>query len=142
VTTNFGCTETFTFQASATNLIIKPKIVADFDSLCFPDATFSFKLKDGPVPQGANPLYTYEQPPIPANITRNWVGSHKFGGLGPFQVTFSFTHAIPGCGRTVTDTILVIGPQSVIEGSIMSGMRFLEDTQRFQCVIKEHCSLL
>ena len=137
VTTNFGCTETFTFQASATNLIIKPKIVADFDSLCLPDATFSFKLKDGPVPQGANPLYTYELPPIPANITRNWVGSHKFGGLGPYQVTFSFTHAIPGCGRTVFDTILVIGPQSIIEGSIMSGMRFLEDTQRYQCVIKD-----
>ncbi|HEY1045958.1 MAG TPA: PKD domain-containing protein [Bacteroidia bacterium] len=137
VTTNFGCTEVFTFNASATNLIIKPVIIADFDSLCFPDATFSFKLKDGPVPQAANPLYIYEQPPIPANITRQWVGSHKFGGVGPYQVTFSFTHVIPGCGRTVYDTILVIGPQSIIEGSILSGMRFLEDTQRYQCVIKD-----
>lgn len=137
VTTNFGCTETFTFNASATNLIVKPIIIADFDSLCVTDATFSFKLKDGPIPQAANPLYIYEQPPIPANITRQWTGTHKFGGLGPYQVTFSFTHSIPGCGRTVYDTILVIGPQSIIEGSILSGMRFLEDYQRFQCVIKD-----
>lgn len=137
VTTNFGCTETFTFNASATNLIIKPKIIADFDSLCFPNATFNFKLKDGPIPQAANPLYIYEQPPIPANITRQWVGAHQFGGVGPYQVTFSFTHTIPGCGRTVYDTILVIGPQSIIEGSILSGMRFLEDTQRYQCVIED-----
>lgn len=137
VTTNFGCTETFTFNASATNLIVKPIIIADFDSLCVNDATFSFKLKDGPIPQAANPLYIYEQPPIPANITRQWTGTHKFGGVGPYQVTFSFTHQIPGCGRTVYDTILVIGPQSVIEGSIMSGMRYLEDYQRFQCVIKD-----
>lgn len=137
VTTNFGCTETFTFNASATNLVIKPKIIADFDSLCVNDATFSFKLKDGPVPQGANPLYIYEQPPIPANITRQWTGTHKFGGVGPYQVTFSFTHSIPGCGRTVYDTILVIGPVSIIEGSVASGMRYLEDFERFQCVIKD-----
>ena len=137
VTTNFGCTETFTFNASATNLIVKPIIIADMDSACFPAATFSFKLKDGPIPQAANPLYIYEQPPIPANITRQWTGTHKFGGLGPYQVTFSFTHAIPGCGRTVYDTILVIGPQSIIEGSIMSGMRFLEDSLRHQCIIKD-----
>ena len=137
VTTNFGCTETFTFSASATNLVIKPKIIADFDSLCVNDATFSFKLKDGPIPQAANPLYIYEQPPIPANITRQWTGTHKFGGVGPYQVTFSFTHQIPGCGRTVYDTILVIGPQSIIEGSVASGMRYLEDFERFQCVIKD-----
>lgn len=133
VTTNFGCTETFTFQASATNLIIKPVIIADFDSLCVNDATFSFKLKDGPIPQAANPLYTYELPPIPANITRQWTGTHKFGSLGPFQVTFSFTHQIPGCGRTVYDTILVIGPVSVIE----QPQNFLIDTLRFQCTIKD-----
>lgn len=137
VTTNFGCTETFTFTASATNLIVKPIIIADFDSLCVNDATFSFKLKDGPIAQAANPLYIYEQPPIPANITRQWTGSHKFGGVGPYQVTFSFTHSIPGCGRTVYDTILVIGPQSIIEGSVASGMRYLEDFERFQCVIKD-----
>ena len=137
VTTNFGCTEKFKFVASATNLIVKPVIIADFDSLCVNDATFSFKLKDGPIPQAANPLYIYELPPIPANLTRNWTGTHKFGGLGPYQVTFSFTHSIPGCGRTVYDTILVIGPLSIIEGSVASGMRFLEDTQRYQCVIKD-----
>jgi gliding motility-associated-like protein len=137
VTTNFGCTETFSFNASATNLVIKPIIIADFDSLCVTDATFSFKLKDGPIPQAANPLYIYELPPIPANLTRNWTGSHKFGGVGPYKINFSFTHTIPGCGRTVYDTILVIGPVSVIEGSIASGMRFLEDYQRFQCVIKD-----
>ncbi|MEZ4805007.1 MAG: hypothetical protein R2852_05860 [Bacteroidia bacterium] len=137
VTTHFGCTETFTFKSSATNLVIEPVIIADFDSLCVNDATFSFKLKDGPIPQAANPLYIYELPPIPPNITRQWTGTHKFGGIGPYKVNFSFTHVIPGCGRTVYDTILVIGPQSIIEGSILSGMRFLEDTQRFQCTIED-----
>lgn len=133
VTTNFGCTETFTFQASATNLIIKPVIIADFDSLCFPNATFNFKLKDGPIPQAANPLYTYELPPIPANITRQWVGAHAFGSLGPFQVTFSFTHQIPGCGKTVYDTILVLGPQSIMQ----TANNRIVDSLAFQCVIKD-----
>ncbi len=137
VTTNFGCTETFTFNASATNLIIKPIIIADFDSLCVNDATFSFKLKDGVIPLAANPMYIYELPVIPPNFTRNWSGSHKFGGVGPYKINFSFTHQIPGCGRTVYDTILVIGPQSIIEGPPPAGMKWLRDYERFQCVIKD-----
>ena len=132
VTTNFGCTETFTFNASATNLIIKPIIIADFDSACVNDATISFKLKDGPIPQAANPIYIYEWPVIPPNLTRNWTGTHKFGGVGPYKINFSFTHQIPGCGRTVYDTILVIGPVSVIEPK-----PWIIDTLRFQCTIKD-----
>ncbi len=138
VTSKTGCTETYTFNASATNLVIKPIIIATRDSVCVSDAEISFRLKDGPIPQGANPLYTYEDiRGLPANFTRGWQGTHRFGALGPHKIIFSYTHVIPGCSKTVFDTILVIGPQSTIEGSILSGMRFLEDTQRYQCVIKD-----
>jgi gliding motility-associated-like protein len=138
VTTHFGCNEKFTFNASATNLIVKPVIISDFDSLCVTDATFQFALKDGPVPQASNTLWWYEWPQNSANTTRNsWVGTHKFGGVGPYKINFSFSHAIPGCARTVYDTILVIGPVSVIEGP-----PWLTDSLRSQCIIKDTVKFL
>lgn len=138
VTTKDSCTESFTFNAAAYNLILKPSIIATKDSACIADATIGFSLKGGSIPGGTSPLYTYEHPRgLPANFTRGWAGTHKFGGLGPHKVTFSYAHPVPGCSKTVFDTILVIGPQSTIEGSITSGMRFIEDTMRYQCVITD-----
>lgn len=138
VKTKFGCEETFTFNASATNLIVKPVIVASFDSVCISDPSIDFKLKDGSIPQAANPVWNFGNPPSgPLNTVRQWTGSHAAWGLGPYKVNFSFTHAIPGCGRTVYDTILVIGPQSTIEGAPPSGMRWLIDSLRYQCIIKD-----
>ena len=137
VTSNFGCTESFQYKSSATNLLIKPVIIADYDSLCFENAIFSFKLKDGQIPQAANPFYIFEQPALPQNISRQWTGTHRFSEVGPFKISFSFTHTIPGCSRTVYDTIIVIGPQSEIENSVLIGKRYIEDYQRYQCVIKD-----
>ncbi len=137
VTTFFGCMETFTFKASATNIIIKPKVIADRDSVCFSDPVINFSLKDGPIPQAANPLFIYEQPPIPANISRAWTGTHKFSGPGPHKILFSFTSTIPGCGKTVFDTILVLGPQSLIEGNSGSGLKFMDAERNFQCTITD-----
>src|SRR5690606_37890639 len=135
VTTHFGCTETFSFNASATNLILKPVIIADKDSACINDAEFSFKLKDGPITQAFNPVYTFELPRNSANVTRDWKARHRFSGVGPYQVTFGFTHSIPGCSDTITDTVMVIGPLSVIEGP--APLQWLNPSERYQCVIKD-----
>ncbi len=137
VTNNFGCTEEFTFNFSAMNVLNQPVILADFDSVCSSNAEISFRLKDGPIVGAANPLFTFEQPFIPANISRNWTGKHKFMGPGVYKINFSYTHTIPGCGRTIYDTILVIGPQSIIEGPASAGMNFIADSLRYQCVIQD-----
>ncbi len=137
VTTNFGCTETYTFFTSATNILTQATILADMDSVCAANPVISFRLKDGPVVGGANPLFVFEQPLVPTNITRDWKGSHKFSGPGVYKIVFSFTHAIPGCARNAYDTILVVGPQSVIEGPSFSGMNFIADSLRYQCVIRD-----
>src|SRR5690606_35514377 len=133
-TANYGCTESFTFNASATNIIINPVIIADYDSVCYSSPTIQFALKDGPVPLGTNPVYNFGDPDTgPLNIERQWTGAHSYSKLGPFKINFSYGHPIPGCGRTVFDTILVIGPQSVIE----TKPDWLVDSLRYQCVIKD-----
>ena len=132
-----GCRDTFTYKNAALNIQIQPRIMADFDSVCYANATVKFKLKDGPVLQASNPLYTFELPAIPSNISRAWEGSHTFKALGPQKISFSFTHIIPGCGRTIFDTILVLGPQSIIEGSVLQGMDFMPADRTYQCVIKD-----
>lgn len=137
VTDNFGCRDTFYYANSATNFIINPQIIADFDSVCYANATVKFKLKDGPVLQAANPLYTFELPSIPNNISRAWEGTHTFKSLGPQKINFSFTHPIPGCGKTISDTILVLGPQSIIEGSALQGMDYMPADRTYQCTIKD-----
>ncbi len=137
VTDNFGCRDTFSYANAATNFIIKPQIIADFDSVCSANATVKFKLKDGPILQASNPLYTFEIPPTPNNISRAWEGTHTFKNVGPQKINFSFTHTIPSCGRTVYDTILVLGPQSIIEGSVLQGLDFMPEDRSYQCVIKD-----
>ena len=129
-----GCTETFTFKNAAKNIIVNPIIISSKDSVCSDNAVINFSLKDGPIIDAANPLYVFENPPIPTNIARQWTASHTFNNPGPYRISFSFTHQIPGCGRTTYDTIIVIGPKSVIESSV-TDMDFLE--RGFQCVIKD-----
>lgn len=135
VTTNFGCTESFTFNSSATNLIIKPIIVASRDSVCTSDKQIDFRLLNGPIPLGGNPTWNFGNPPSgPLNIVRQWQGTHAaWGRLGPYRVSFSWTHQIGGCAGTVFDTILHLGPQSTIE----KPFDWLIDSLRFQCTIKD-----
>lgn len=129
-----GCKDTFTFNAAATNLIIKPSIIASKDSVCASDSKITFKLKDSAIIGGANPLFQYEFPYVPTNITRAWTGSHAFTSPGAYKINFSFTHNIPGCGRSIYDTILVIGPQSKIESG---GTNAINPALRYQCVITD-----
>jgi hypothetical protein len=134
-TTFSGCTDSFRFMAVATNLPSRPKIIADYDSVCIGNAFINFRLKDGPVIGGANPQFIYEQPQVPSNFTRNWTGSHRFTNAGPYRIAFNYTHTIPGCATAVYDTILVLGPQSIIEEQ--AGSSFMADSLRYQCIIKD-----
>ena len=129
-----GCRDTFTFNNAATNIIINPIIISSRDSVCAGDAKITFKLKDSAIIGAANPLFQYEYPYIPSNITRAWTGAHTFSAPGAYKVNFSFTHVLPGCGRTISDTIIVIGPQSMIESG---GSNVISTAQRYQCVITD-----
>ncbi len=133
-TTKSGCKDTFTYNAAATNIIIKPLILSSKDSVCASDSKITFKLKDSAIIGAANPLFQYEFPYVPANITRAWTGSHAFTAPGAYKVNFSFTHSIPGCGRTISDTILVLGPQSMVESG---GTNAINPALRYQCVITD-----
>ena len=129
-----GCRDTFTFNAAATNLLINPVILSSKDSVCASDSKITFQLKDSAIFGAANPLFQYEFPYVPSNITRAWTGSHAFTAPGVYKVNFSFTHTIPGCGRTISDTIIVVGPQSLIESG---GTNVMNAAERYQCVITD-----
>jgi hypothetical protein len=129
----FGCKESFTFFSSATNIKLNPKILADFDSVCIKTPTINFSIKGGSIAKAISPTFNYGDPPTgPLNITRQWVGSHKFSGLGPYKVKFTYSHPICG-NREIYDTILVLGPSSAME----KPNNRIQDFEKFQCVITD-----
>lgn len=133
VWSKFGCRETFTFFSSATNLKLDPKILANYDSICYDNPVIDFTIKGGAIPQGVSPVFNYGDPDSgPLNITRQWVGTHRFTKSGPFKIKFTYSHPICG-NREIYDTILVIGPESKIE----KAFNWLVDSLRYQCVIKD-----
>lgn len=132
VTSKFGCTETFTWKAAVTNIVINPVIIADKDSSCVADNPVAFKLKDGPV-QGASAwLWNFGDPPSgPANFNdKEWNVDHSYG-TGPWMISLRI---IAGpCDVTVFDTITKIGPGSTIE---VPFVRVPED-ETYQCYITD-----
>lgn len=129
-----GCKDVYTFSNAAFNSLTPKSILASADSVCYSNAQLNFSLKNGPIPGSSNPLYIFETPPTPNNIKRDWSGSHRFSKPGPHLIKFSYTSTIPGCGKTITDTILVVGPQSLIE---LGGSNSINTAERFQCTIKD-----
>ncbi len=129
-----GCTESFTFKNAAMNINSNPVIVSSLDSTCFVGNSITFSIKDGPIFQAANPLFIFEYPPIPTNINRSWQGAHTFTTPGPHRINFSFTHPIPGCGKSVYDTVLIIGPQSIIQSNNSNA---ISPNELYQCVVKD-----
>ncbi|MCC6818607.1 MAG: T9SS type A sorting domain-containing protein [Bacteroidia bacterium] len=134
VTDHFGCTESFLYKNAAAVLFTQLKLLANFDSVCISNSEIEFKLNEGEISMGTNPLYIFEVPTIPSNIQRSWSAAHKFSKLGPHLVKFSFSHPIPGCSRTITDTILVVGPLSIIENGIPNDM---SSKGKYQCIVKD-----
>ncbi|NNJ56713.1 MAG: PKD domain-containing protein, partial [Bacteroidia bacterium] len=132
VTTNFGCTETFTWKAAVANIVLNPIIIADKDSSCVPDNPVCFSLKDGP-PQGASAwLWNFGDPPSgPANFNnQSWAPCHAYG-TGPWMISLRI---IAGpCDVTVYDTITKIGPGSTIEVPFDRVPEF----EAYQCLITD-----
>ncbi len=134
VWSKFGCKESFTFFSSATNIKLDPRIIASVDSICYKsDPTIDFKIKGGSIAKAVSPTFVYGDPPTgPLNVTRQWVGSHKFSKSGPFQIKFTYSHPICG-NRSIYDTILIIGPETNIE----KANDRIKDFEKYQCVIKD-----
>ena len=129
VETADGCIDSFTVTASATVVKTKAKIIASKDSTCISDPKIDFTVDE--IPQGATGLlWTFGDPNSgPQNTNnRSWAVSHSFTGLGPFLISLKYGHPICGV-QTVLDTILIIGPSSVIE---VTNQRIAEH-EVFQC---------
>jgi gliding motility-associated-like protein len=131
VTSKFGCTESYTYKAAATNISINPVIVANFDSTCTSEPETCFKLVDGPIP-GARFLWTFGDPPsgLLNFDQRSWTPCHNYGG-GPWMISL---RVLSGpCDIMVYDTILKVGPASTIE---IPFVRVLE-SEKYQCTIED-----
>lgn len=131
VTTKYGCTETYVFNATATISVLTPQIVSIPDSSCSSEPEVKFSLKDGPI-GGARFLWIFGDPPSgPLNFEdKDWNPSHSYG-LGPWMI--SIRVRVGPCDVTVFDTITKIGPTSTIE---VPFNRVPED-EKYQCVIRD-----
>lgn len=129
----FGCSDSFEVLNSATNFIVKNKILASFDSICFSDGNISFRLKDT-IYEASNPLFNFGDPGSGGlNSARKWGVSHKFTKPGAYKINFTYSHSLANCIQALFDTILVIGPQTMIDEP---GLRVLPQ-QRFQWFVKD-----
>ena len=132
VTSKFGCSETFTWKAAVTNIVLKPVILSDKDSSCVPDNPVGFYLQGGPPAGASSWLWNFGDPPSgPANFdNENWEVDHNYGP-GPWMISLRI---IAGpCDVTVYDTITKIGPGSTIE---VPFVRVAEE-QTYQCLITD-----
>ncbi|MDA1182533.1 MAG: hypothetical protein O3B82_02945, partial [Bacteroidetes bacterium] len=125
-----GCKDSFTVIASATVFKSKARIIADRDSACMSDSKIAFNVDQ--IPSGATGLLWIfgDVNSGPRNFNnRTWSPEHVFTGLGPFQIKLTYSH--PVCGnKTALDTIIILGPLSMIEAG--PGKR-LAEFEVFQC---------
>jgi len=142
VETEFGCSDTFIDNASATNFVFRPRILSNIDSACS-TADIDFSLVNGPpISTLRNWMWHFVDLPVAAppcsgcedNDKDYPDASFSYGGTGPFQVSLYMNHQI--CGPIVVfDTVQVIGPGSKIE-NIPAGIMIKQD-HRYQCVAKD-----
>lgn len=130
VVDSFGCTESFTFNATATNFVLNVEIIAP-DTICAADNPVEFGLNE-PLPPGSRFLWNFGDPPSgPANFDNQNINSQKSYGAGPWMASLN---VIAGpCNVMFFDTIVVLGPGSTIE---VMGDRVAE-RQTYQCVITD-----
>jgi gliding motility-associated-like protein len=131
VTDKSGCTEVFSFNASATNLLVGGYIASDYDSLCFAGNRIEFEVKPG-IPTGATGfVWVFGDPDSgPQNVSQNNPATHAFTKPGPFLVAFNYFHPICG-NKSIYKQIQIIGPQSSIPGPQ------IPLNQRYQCKFQD-----
>ncbi len=115
IAATFGCSDTFNFNAIATVVKSKVRIISNTDSVCISNPTVSFSLDS--IPNAVtNMAWNFGDPGSAGkNVdSKNFNTSHTFSKIGPFQVSFSYTNPICSVPK-VYDTILVFGPWSNIE---------------------------
>lgn len=131
VTSRFGCSETFTYKGAATNIKLRPQIIADKDSACTSDPETCFSVSTGPIP-GAQFLWTFGDPPS-GNLNfddKTWTPCHSYGG-GPWMISLRIVSG--PCDIMIFDTITKVGPSSTIE---VPFVRVLEK-EKYQCEIRD-----
>jgi len=141
VTSRFGCTETFTYKAVATNIKMRPRIIADMDSSCVSSPNVVFKIVDedptvvypNGMPDGTSAfLWNFGDPPSgPANFNDQEAQPTKSYGVGQWLTTLRIV-AGP-CDIKVSDTIFKLGPISTIEVPFVR----IAQNQAFQCEINK-----
>lgn len=131
INAKFGCSETYTYRAAATNIKIAPKIIANKDSACTNQATFEFGL-DQPIPGIRSFLWNFGDPPAgPDNFNNRTLTPEKGYGPGPWMISLNIV--VGPCNVMSYDTVLVIGPASTIE--IPFGK--IAEKERYQCIIRD-----
>jgi len=132
VTSKFGCSESFTYKAAATNYKYRPKIEHSADSTCTSEPEVKFWLKDGPIQGASSFLWNFGDPPSgPQNFDdQTWAPSHRYGG-GPWMTSLRIV--VGPCDLQVYDTFWKVGPSSSIE---TVGVRVLEK-EKYQCEIRD-----
>jgi gliding motility-associated-like protein len=129
VTDTNGCTESFTIQDAATNLIINNYIEAEKDSTCISDNVIKFELKPGLLAGTSSFLWNFGDP-LSGGQNFDFINStnteHRFSVPGPFLISYTLQHPICGM-RTLYKQISVIGPQSVIPRNS------IPINERYQC---------
>ncbi len=106
---------------------LKPKITVSRDSFCVGD-TFSFKIE----PDYMKNFVTTRDIRWNFNpgISNEFEGYYSYSTLGPKRIVCTINHP---CGPySFADTLIVIGPQSIIEPEFL-----IDPNQRFQCEIKD-----
>jgi gliding motility-associated-like protein len=130
VVDSFGCTETFTFNATATNFVLNIDILAP-DTICTADNPVEFTLAE-PLPAGSRFLWNFGDPDSgPDNFDNQNINTEHSYGPGPWMASLNVV-AGP-CDVTFFDTVVVVGPGSVIE---VMGDR-VDERQTYQCVITD-----
>ncbi len=131
VTSRFGCSATYVFKTAATNVSLKPKILADLDSSCTSEPTTCFRLSTGPIP-GARFLWTFGDPNSGAanNNQTSWTPCHDYQP-GPWMISLNIRSG--PCNIMIYDTILKVGPTSIIE---VPSIR-VPEREKYQCQITD-----
>ncbi len=131
VYSRFGCSETFTYKAAATNIKIDPVILADKDSACTSDPEVCFRLRDGAIP-GASFIWWFGDPPSGNDnfSDDDWTPCHNYGG-GPWMISLRIV--VGPCDVTVFDTITKVGPSSTIEVPFVR----VPQEEKYQCTIRD-----